>query len=45
VQQGIDPGLDRNAIDAIQQWRFKPGEKDGRPVTVLATIEVNFRLK
>ena len=45
VQRGIDPGLDRNAIDAIQQWRFKPGEKDGNPVTVRATIEVNFRLK
>jgi outer membrane biosynthesis protein TonB len=37
--------LDRNAIDAIPQWRFKPGEKDGNPVTVRATIEVNFRLK
>jgi len=29
---------------AIKQWRFKPGEKDGAPVPVLAMIEVNFKL-
>jgi TonB family protein len=37
-------GLDEKALDAIDQWVFKPGTKDGQPVNVLATIEVNFRL-
>jgi TonB family protein len=37
-------GLDQKAIEAIQQWKFNPGIKDGQPVTVKATIEVNFRL-
>ncbi len=37
-------GLDQNGLDAISQWRFQPGEKDGQPVTVSATIEVNWRL-
>jgi TonB family protein len=37
-------GLDQKAIEAIQQWKFKPGTRDGIPVTVAATIEVNFRL-
>lgn len=37
-------GLDERALDAIAQWRFKPGTKDGQPVNVAATIEVNFRL-
>ena len=37
-------GLDQKAIEAVQKWRFKPGQKNGTPVPVAATIEVNFRL-
>ncbi len=37
-------GLDEKAIDAVSQWHFAPGMKDGKPVRVQATIEVNFRL-
>jgi TonB family protein len=37
-------GLDQKAIEAVEQWRFKPGMKEGRPVAVQATIEVNFRM-
>jgi TonB family protein len=44
VIRSLEPGLDQKAIDAVQQWRFQPGKKDGSPVTVRATIEVNFRL-
>jgi TonB family protein len=44
VMQGLGLGLDEKAIEAINQWQFKPGTKDGVPVTVAATIEVNFRL-
>jgi len=43
VLHGLGYGLDEHAIEAVQQWRFQPGMKDGRPVTVAATIEVNFR--
>ena len=44
VVNGIGLGLDEQAVLAIQRWEFKPGEKDGAPVPVLANIEVNFKL-
>ncbi len=37
-------GLEQKAIDAVTQWRFRPGYQDGKPVVTGATIEVNFRL-
>ncbi|HWC99270.1 MAG TPA: energy transducer TonB [Candidatus Sulfopaludibacter sp.] len=44
VMHGLGLGLDEKAIEAVKKWVFLPGKKDGRPVTVAATIEVNFRL-
>jgi TonB family protein len=44
IARSLDPGLDHNALDAISNWRFQPAMKDGRPIAVNATIEVNFRL-
>jgi len=44
VISGIGLGLDENGIDAVSQWRFLPATKDGQPVPVTATIEINFRL-
>jgi TonB family protein len=42
--RGLGLGLDEKAIQAISQWKFKPGSKNGQPVPVIATIEVNFHL-
>ena len=37
-------GLDEKALAAVREWRFEPATKDGKPVPILAQIEVNFRL-
>jgi TonB family protein len=45
VTKSLDPGLDANAVGAVGQWLFKPGTKDGQPVDVAVTIEINFKLQ
>jgi len=44
VVRPLGLGLDEKAIEAVAKWRFTPAKKDGRPVAVGATVEVNFRL-
>jgi len=44
ILRGLGLGLDEKTIDAVSQWQFQPGAKDGQPVPVLGTIEVNWRL-
>jgi len=44
VVRSLGYGLDEKAVEAVLQWQFKPGMKNGMPVTVVAQIEVNFRL-
>jgi TonB family protein len=45
VVRSLDAGLDANAVASIGQWLFKPGMKDGQPVDVGVTIEINFKLQ
>ncbi len=44
VTRALGLGLDQKALEAVAKWRFKPGMKDGKPVPVIATVQVNFRL-
>ena len=44
VVRSLGLGLDEKAMEAVAKWKFKPGLKNGSPVPVVATIEVNFRL-
>jgi TonB family protein len=45
VIQELDYGLTSNAIEALEEWKFKPGMRNGEPVPVSLKIEVNFNLK
>ena len=44
VVRSLDAGLDQKAIETVSQWRFRPGQKDGMPVLVIAVVQVSFRL-
>ena len=44
VVKSLEPELDGRAIRALQQWKFKPARKAGKPVTVAANIDIDFRL-
>jgi TonB family protein len=44
VVKSLDPQLDAKAIEAVQKWRFRPAKRNGKDVTMAATIEVEFRL-
>jgi periplasmic protein TonB len=44
VQRTLGMGLDEKAIEAVRQWRFEPGTKDGQKVPVQVSMEVSFRL-
>jgi periplasmic protein TonB len=45
VMRGPGHGLEQQAVEAIQGWRFTPAAgPDGRPVACIVNIEVTFRL-
>jgi protein TonB len=39
------PLLVQSALDAVQQWRYRPTELNGQPVEVLTQIDVNYTLR
>src|SRR5258708_24557065 len=44
LARSLGLGLDEKAIEAVNQWKFEPATKDGKPVAVLINVEVQFRL-
>lgn len=45
IAKGLHPELDEKAIEALRQWQFEPGQKDGKAVPVRITVELTFKLK
>ena len=39
-----DPTLAAAAVDAVKKWTYKPATLKGKPVKVIMTVTVNFKL-
>jgi TonB family protein len=37
-------GLDDSAVAAAKRWLFRPGQREGKPVPTVVTLELEFRL-
>jgi periplasmic protein TonB len=44
VSRSLGLGLDEKAIEAVKTWKFEPAMKDGRPVAVEISVQVDFHL-
>jgi TonB family protein len=44
ILKDLPHGMGQAAVDAVRQWMFVPGTKDGKPVPVVFNLTVNFKL-
>ena len=42
VVKSLDKEVDSCAVEAVRQWRFAPAQKQGKPVAVHITVEIEF---
>ncbi len=44
VVSGLGAEEDRTALEALKQWKFRPGTKSGVAVKVKITVQIDFHL-
>lgn len=44
VLRGVEPTLDRSALNAVKDWRFQPALREGEPVDFVYNLTVNFTI-
>ena len=45
IKRCTDPSFEENSLKAVEQFRFNPATtQEGKPVSVYAAIEINYRL-
>ena len=44
VVRQLGMGLDEKAVEAVKQYKFKPGMFQGKAVPVEMNVEINFQL-
>lgn len=42
VVKGLDKELDESAVDAVKDWRFSPAQKNGKPIAVRVSVQIQF---
>jgi TonB family protein len=45
VVAALEPGLDKNAVAAVREWRFDPATREGVAVVCAAKAKITFRLQ
>ncbi len=40
-----DSGLNEQAAKTVRQWRFEPGQLNGKAVPVIVSIELTYKLR
>jgi TonB family protein len=43
VLRSDELAFEKSAVTTVKKWKFKPAEKDGRPVPVQVTVEMKFQ--
>jgi TonB family protein len=44
VVRSLTPGLDKQALKALERWKFEPAMQDGKPCPMKLTVEMSFHL-
>lgn len=44
ISSSLGLGLDQKAVEAVERWKFRPGQRNGLPVVTSALIQVTFHL-
>lgn len=44
IVRPLGAGLDEQALAVVQRWKFKPATRNGQPVNVHMSLEINFHL-
>ncbi|SPF33269.1 hypothetical protein SBA1_1160009 [Candidatus Sulfotelmatobacter kueseliae] len=44
VEKGLGYGLDEKARQAVENWRFEPAQRDGKPAETTVRVDVSFHL-
>lgn len=44
VESSSHPDFEKPALDAVKKWKFKPGQKDGKPVATYIRQPIRFTI-